>query len=218
MPDPLSQVRRAAANALTQAARGTGREVIVPPEQLRLRPDGKGGELASPLPQQLGLESGALIAHLPPHPLWEAAFPSGGWIGFTLSSQWQALVRAYAPPAAPLALCPPPMPAFPSRILPAHWAYCALLGMAQPQTAARLDRGNPAVLLEQARRLAQRNRGENRPDRVLLCQCALVQSPLSPEALAREADRLARSYLTKPGEDALTAETLAYVQARLGLA
>jgi hypothetical protein len=213
MTGPIARVQVDAAQALTDAAARLGVVgVAAQPNAIRFRPDGKGGELASPYPRICGLTSAALAHQLTCDSWWAHVYPSGDWIGFDLSPRWDALVRGWSESTPALSYAIPPLPAFPAKIRREDWALCALLGKADPCIAARLDRGNPAQNIRRAQLLAGQNRGGNAPDRALVNQAALVYQALysgNPGNVARAMLALAQRYLAQSGEDALVGRSLA---------
>lgn len=143
--DPLSGVRATIWDGLAEAVKALHASVEdVRRFPLRFRPDGKGGELATPLPLGLHLDAPALADALNALPLPGTAFPSGGWLALTLDARWDAAVRQFELDFPPLDCAVPPLPDFPSRIDAALWRLDALAGITDPLIAARFDRGNPA--------------------------------------------------------------------------
>ena len=215
-PGPVAQVRAELAALLGQAARALGCPAV--PAPVSFSADGRGGDLASPYPQILGVCPAELASALPAHPDVARCYPGGTWLRFDLSPDWWRRARSWRPDAAALDLPPlPPVPDFPARIPPASWRLNALLGAPRPETAARLDRGNPAQLVRLARCLAARG-GEPRADRALAGQALLLPDLREPRALARELVKLAQAYLRQPGENVLVCRALDWGAAALGVA
>lgn len=201
MTTPIDHARLQAHLALRRA--GLALDCPKAPElkAIRFRPDGKGGELASPFPMAAGLDAEAVAEQCLSPGWFERIYPSGGWIAFDLSDQWRDYVRAWRPDWSPLELTVPPVPAFPGRIDPAAWRFCALVGQGDPAVAARLDLGSPYRRLERAERLAGQSAGGQRQDRLLLNLCAQCTGPEQLYALVQ-------AYLAHPGEDDTVARLL----------
>lgn len=209
--DPLTAVRQSLAADISSAAKALGVRSDCPPDLLRFRPDGKGGELATPFPKSVHLGAALLAEQLPLTPLCQRIYPSGDWLAFDLSELWRDSVRSCRPPVRLQRADTPPVPDFPARIEPDLWRLDALAGITDPSVAARRDRGNPAWLLGRAAELAAQNRGGNAPCRRLVNEAALCLALLAadtPQKLARQLIRLSRSYLAAPAEDALIAHIL----------
>lgn len=211
MRDLIRPLIREALSLTLRAARKLGCTAEPQAAHFRFRPDGLGGVLATPFPKIAGLEAAALAEAVTGTPeLLASPRASGDWLAFDPSPQWLAQVRradwdnlTFAPEP------PPPIPGFPARIDPLLWQLDFLMGITDPQIAARLDRGNPAWQLRRTLALAQSGRGGGRPDRELVCLAALLSQPQGDaSAIAGRAGALARSYLAHPGEDALTAQCL----------
>lgn len=217
MTSPLRLARASALAALTEGAQSLGSAALPVEKALRFRPDGKGGELASPFPMAAGLESAALAAATPPAQWIGGCRPSQGWIALELSEDWRTLVRDFVPEPLILTFEVPPVPGFPARIDGASWRFCALLGETEPLVCARRDRGNPAVRLSLAQTRAGQNRGQNRPDRYLVNLCAAALDCAAPVPLARRLLELSEGYLKAPGEDALAEKTLRWGAKCLGI-
>ncbi len=194
MITPVDHARLQAHLALRRA--GLALDCDKEPElkAIRFRPDGKGGELASPFPMAAGLDAAAVAAKCLNAGWFEGIYPSGGWIAFDLSEQWRSYVRTWRPDWAPLELTVPDLPQFPAYIDPAAWRFCALAGQPDPVLAARLDLGNPYRQVEQAIKLALEGVGHQRQDRHLINLCAQCTD-------AKALLTLARAYLAHPGED-----------------
>lgn len=203
------------------AAQGAARDLLTramweldpqrrPPDQIQVifSPDGDGGDLATPLGEMVQMDSSQLAKRVGPHPFFTRCYPNWGWIAFDLSEEWWQQARAWQPDLTPLPLPPlPPVPDFPARITPESWRISALLGRPRPEVAARLDRGNPAVLLALVRHRCRRP-GPERPDRALAGLALLALEAQSPRRLLLLLTDLARRYLRAPGEDALVAKAL----------
>lgn len=220
MDSPIALAQAEAQQALAQAARTLGSGALPAGKSIRFRPDGKGGELASPFPLAAGLDSAALAAAIPASGQLRKAYPSGGWIAFDLSEYWQDQVRLWTCGGAPIPIQTPPVPDFPARITHACWRLDALAGFTDPRIAARLDRGNPAVQVFRAQTLACRGRGGDRRDRRLVNESALLFHHLAcwdAQAAARQLVCLAQRYLVRPGEDALTARAIQIAAKSLGI-
>ena len=217
MTSPLRLARASALAALTEGARRLGSAALPAEKALRFRPDGKGGELASPFPMAAGLDSAALAAAVPPAQWIEGCHPSQGWIALELSEDWRTLVRNFVPEPLILTFQTPPIPDFPARIDEKSWRFCALLDQTAPLVCARRDRSNPAVRLALAQARAGQNRGQNRPDRYLVNLCAAALDCAAPAPLARRLLELAEGYLKTPGEDALVNKTLCWGAQCLGI-
>ena len=220
MPDPVTLARIQAQQVLIQAAQALGSAAVPILNAIRFRPDGKGGELASPFPMTAKLSPEALAAASEPGQWFEAVRPSGDWIALELSEEWRALVRQTVPRPVKRRTVIPPIPAFPARIAPKLWHLDALAGITAPETAARLDRGNPAFQAYRALESARRGKGKNRPDRLLLNEAAQLAGLVESEetcALARQLIRLSQTYLLHPGEDALVAALLSIAAESLGI-
>lgn len=211
-PGPIAQAARAAAAALERSARGLGFDA--PPARVTFSPEE--GRLVSPYPQALGIAPERLAEGLPLPPELERCTPSGRWLAFELSRDWWRRARRRPGDFSPLALPPlPPVPDFPARIIPFAWALNALLGTPKPETAARLDRGNPAVLIQLARQRAGAGAAV-REDRVLAALALAALEEARPRALAWDLVKLARAYLRAPGEGALVRRALERGLAALG--
>lgn len=221
MSGAIALARAAAEELLIQCARALGSGAGPSPEAIRFRPDGKGGELASPFPMTARLDPGALARAAGPSEWFEAVYPSGSWIALDLSDAWRELVRHSAPTPPPRNDPVLPPPPFPARIEPPLWRLDALAGITGPETAARLDRGNPAFRLRLALGRAKRGAGGNRPDRLLVNEAALLtdllERPGGARAPALQLLRLSEAYLARPGEDALVARTLLIASKSLGI-
>lgn len=217
MTSPVALARASALAALTEGARSLGSAALPEEKSLRFRPDGRGGELASPFPMAAGLDSAALAAAAPPAQWIEYIYPSEGWIALDLSEPWRQLVREFDPEPLALSFETPPIPDFPARIDKNNWRLCALLGRTEPLVCARRDRGNPAVRLALAQARAGQNRGRNRSDRCLVNLCAAALDCTAPAPLARRLLELAEGYLRAPGEDPLVEKTLRWGAGCLGI-
>ena len=157
-PGPIAAAQEAARALLTQALLDLNpQDCPASPVQILFSPDGTGGDLASPYAQRLGTDPALLAQRVASHPFFTRCYPNWGWIAFDLSEEWWQQARSWQPDVSPLPLPPlPPIPDFPARICPESWRINTLLGRPQLENAARLDRGNPAVLLQLARRRALR--------------------------------------------------------------
>lgn len=210
-PGPIAQAARAAAAALERSARGLGFDGP-PPARVTFAPEE--GRLVSPYPQALGIAPERLAEGLPLPPELERCAPSGRWLAFELSGDWWRRARRWPGDFSPLALPPlPPVPDFPARITPFSWTLNALLGAPKPEAAARLDRGNPAVLIQLAWQRADAAEGE---DRALAALALAALEEARPRALAWDLVKLARAYLRTPGEGALVRRALERGLAALG--
>lgn len=206
---PIAAAREAARALLAQALLELD-PAGSPPPQIRVNfsPEGKGGDLASPYAQMAKLDPARLAGQVRPHRYFTRCYPNWGWIAFDLSETWWQEARAWQPDLTPLTLPPlPPVPDFPARITPESWRVNALLGRPRPELAARLDRGNPAVLLELVRHRC-RQTGPERPDRVLAGLALTALEAQAPKPLLLTLTDLARRYLRAPGEEALVAKAL----------
>lgn len=208
-PGPIAAAQEAARALLTQALLDLNSENCpASPVQVLFSPDGTGGDLASPYAQRLGTDPALLAQRVGPHPYFTRCYPNWGWIAFDLSEEWWQQARNWQPDVSPLPLPPlPPMPDFPARISPESWRINALLGRPQLENAARLDRGNPAVLLQLARRRALRA-PSGRSDRALAGLALEALEAQKPRPLILTLMKLAQRYLHAPGEDALVAKAL----------
>ena len=206
--DPLSGVRGAAWAGLEEAAKS----LSAPSEDvrrfpLRFRPDGKGGELATPLPLGLHLDARALADALNALPLPCTAAPSGGWLALTLNGDWDGAVRCFEPRFPLIDAAVPPVPDFPARIDPALWRLSALAGVTDPQVAARFDRGSPAFRVQWT--AAQPPVKGN--SRRLVNECALLYEQLAhgnASAAAKQLIALTDAYRAAPAEGALVQRAL----------
>ena len=219
MPHPLELAQAKAAEVLTCAARALGVDTPCSPKTVRFRPDGKGGELATPFPMMAGVDAKVLADAAPAEPLFARVFPSGRWIALDLSEQWLEQVRRWTPPERVLTAAAPPMPDFPARIDPALWRLDALAGIADPLTAARLDRGNPAWLVKRCIARAEKYSADA-PDRRLVCESALLWAALDEAdagKIAAQLIALAARYHVAPAENALIRKALCAGWTALGL-
>ena len=206
--DPLSGVRAVVWARLEEAAKS----LSAPSEgvrrfPLRFRPDGKGGELATPLPLGLHLDAQRLADALNALPLPCTAAPSGGWLALTLNDDWDEAVRCFDPTFPPLDAAVPPMPDFPARIDPALWRLSALAGITDPWVAARFDRGSPAfrVTWTAAQPPVEGN------SRRLVNECALLYEQLAngdANAAAKQLIALTDACRAAPAEGALVRRAL----------
>lgn len=215
---PIAAAREAARDLLTRAILELDPQRR-PPDQIQVNfsPEGKGGDLASPYSQIAKLDPARLSGQVQPHRYFTRCYPNWGWIAFDLSETWWQEARARQPDLNPLTLpLLPPVPDFPARITPESWRISALLGHPRPETAARLDRGNPAVLLELVRHRCRRS-GPERPDRVLAGLALMALEAQSPKPLLLTLTDLARRYLRTPGEEVLVARALDRGLAVLGI-
>lgn len=206
---PIAAAQAAARDLLTRAMLELDPQRR-PPDQIHVifSQDGQGGDLATPLGEIVQMDPARLAGQVQPHRYFTRCYPNWGWIAFDLSETWWQEARAWQPDLTPLPLPPlPPVPDFPARISPESWRISALLGRPRPEVAARLDRGNPAVLLELVRRRCRRP-GPERPDRALAGLALLALEAQSPRRLLLLLTDLARRYLRSPGEEALVAKAL----------
>lgn len=218
--DPLDLARAEALRVLHSAAEALELQSLPRAEQFRFRPDGKGGELATPYPRIARVDPSALAAACPPSPLLEQVRPSGGWLAIDLSDAWRDTVRSYDLSLTPAEVSTPPAPDFPARILPASWRFQALLPQPQAALAARLDGGNPYTKLLRAQQLAQADFREQ-PSRLVLNHCALLAHLLTlgddPKAVAQQALTLAEQFLLTRCEGAATSHFLELSRILLGI-
>lgn len=209
----IAQVCRAAAAALEQAAADLGRPSS-PGAKVSLSPET--GALTSPYPKVLGVPPSRLAQLIPSHPDLLRCYASGQWLCFDLSADWWRRARTQRADGTPLPLPPlPRIPDFPARISPLSWTLNALLGSPRPETAARLDRGNPAVLIQLAQQRAGLD-GAEQENRPLAALALLALEETQPRALTWGMLRLARSYLRAPGEGGLVSRSLARGLSALG--
>lgn len=201
MTTPIDHARLQAHLVLRRAGLALDCEKQPELKAIRFRPDGKGGELASPFPMAAGLDAAAVVEECLNAGWFERIYPSGGWIAFDLSEQWRNYVRAWRPDWAPLELTVPDIPHFPAHIDASSWRFCALVGQADPALAARLDLGNPYRQVVRAAKLASEGVGRQRQDRHLINLCAQCTD-------AKTLLTLARAYLAHPGEDDTVAKLL----------
>ncbi len=208
VPDPLAALREAVYAELERvvAALGGGAEGVrrFP---LRFRPDGRGGELATPLPMGLRLDGQALADGLNAASLPVSAAPSGGWLAIAMTAEWDKLIRAYVPEKPALNSSVPPMPAFDACIDPQFWRLDALAGVCDPFVAARIDRGNPAFRVYWAQ-LQPPASGESRR---LVNEVALLYACLAEgngQRTAKQMVALADAYLAAPAEGTLVQRAL----------
>lgn len=206
--DPLSVLRRTVteelASILTKYQHPVDALDRLP---LRFRSDGKGGELATPLPMAMQLEAQLLADDLNQSPLPLSAEPSGGWLAMYLTSEWEEMVRQFQPAFSPLHCTVAPPPPFPARIDPVLWQLDALIGVTDPSIAARLDRGNPAFRLYLVH-LQSPMTGINR---ILVNECALLYSAISSavaEQIAQQMLVVADTYIASPAEGILVHNAL----------
>lgn len=207
MPDPLAALREAIYAELERVAAPLGGAESVRRFPLRFRPDGRGGELATPLPMGLHLDAQALADGLNVASLPVSVAPSSGWLAITMTAEWDGLVRAYMPEETALNCSVPPMPAFDARIDPRFWRLDALAGVCDPFTAARIDRGNPAFRVHWARMQPPAG-GESRR---LVNEAALLYAYLAEEdgqSAAKQLIALTDAYLAAPAEGALVQRAL----------
>ena len=206
---PIAAAQEAARALLAQAGLELDPEGCRPaPDRINFSRDGEGGDLSSPYPQIAKLDPDLLARRVAPHPYFTRCYAHRGWIAFDLSEAWWHQARAWQPDFCPLLLPPlPPVPDFPARITPDSWRVNALLGRPRPEIAARLDRGNPAVLMTLARQRCRRSDSE-RPDRTLAGLALTALEAKTPQKLAVVLLELSRRYLRSPGEEALVAKAL----------
>lgn len=210
MTSPIDEARIQAHLVLRRAGLALDCPTEPKLEAIRFRPDGKGGEVASPFPMAAGLESQAVAEQCLDPGWFESIRPSGGWIAFDLSEQWRDYIRLWRPQSIPQDLCVPDRPDFPAHINAASWRFCALLGQARPQLAARLDLSNPYRRVARALKLAGQGAGNRRRDRYLINLCAQVDS-------AKTLLTLADAYLAHPGEDDTVQKMLRHGKNILGI-
>ena len=208
-PGPIAAAQEAARTLLTQALLDLNpQDCPSSPVQVLFSSDGAGGDLASPYAQMLGTDPALLAQRVRPHPFFTRCYPNWGWIAFDLSEEWWQQARAWQPDRTPLPLPTlPPIPDFPARISPESWRINALLGRPQLESAARLDRGNPAVLLQLARRRALQAPSDRR-DRILAGLALEALEAQKPRPLLLTLMKLAQRYLHSPGEEALVVKAL----------
>ncbi len=206
---PIAAAQEAARTLLTRALReGNPEGSPSAPVRILFSPEGDGGDLASPYAEILGADPALLAQRVGPHPYFTRCYPNWGWIAFDLSEEWWQQARAWQPDRTPMPLPPlPPIPDFPARISAESWRINALLGRPQPQIAARLDRGNPAVLLRLVQRRAFRT-PSGQSDRALAGLALQALETQAPKPLILTLMKLAQRYLRSPGEDALVAKAL----------
>lgn len=207
MPDPLAALREAIYAELERVAAPLGGAESVRRFPLRFRPDGRGGELATPLPMGLHLDAQALADGLNAASLPVSAAPSSGWLAITMAAEWDEMVRTYMPEETALNCSAPPMPAFDARIDPRFWRLDALAGVCEPFVAARIDRGNPAFRVHWAQ-LQPPAGGE---DRRVVNEAALLYAYLAEEdgqSAAKQLIALTDAYLAAPAEGALVQRAL----------
>ncbi len=206
--DPLSALRRSVtkelAAILTEYQRSPS---ILGRLPLRFRPDGKGGELATPLPMAVHLEAELLADALNQSNLPLFATPSDGWLAMNLTGKWEEDVRRFHPAFSALVCAVPSPPAFPARIDPLLWRLDVLSGIYDPSVAARQDRGNPAFRVYWV--------GTQHPcngvSRRLVNECALLYAAISgtnAAQTARQMIALADAYLAAPAEGNLVQKAL----------
>ena len=196
MMDPITAACQAAFDSLCHAAQTLNCPTSPVLKAIRFRPDGKGGEIASPFPMAAGLDPRTVADVCGKGSWFEAVYPSGGWIAFDLSDDWRDYVRAWEGKLTVSNFDAPPIPDFPAHIEGKSWRFSALLGQCDPMTAARLDLGNPWQRLRRAIQLSSQRRGQNRPDRQLVNLAALCCDGDAAALL-----ELADVYLSRPGED-----------------
>lgn len=206
---PIAAAQAAARDLLTQAlAELEPTDGWPAPDRIQFSRDGTGGDLASPYPKMVGLDPALLARQVSPHPFFARCYASGDWIAFDLSELWWQQARAWQPHLSRLPLPPlPPMPRFPARITPEAWRLNGLLGAPSPEVAARLDRGNPAVLLQLVRRRCGQS-PEGRRDRTLAGLALMALETREAKKLASALLELSRRYLRAPGEEPLVAKAL----------
>ncbi len=206
--DPLSALRR----GITEALASILAEHQYPADSLRrlplrFRPDGKGGELASPVPMALHLDAQLLADALNQSQLPIRVVPSGGWLAIHLTREWEETVRHFQPAVSSLDYNVPPPPAFSARIDPMLWRLDALIGITDPSIAARLDRGNPAFRAYWAGLQCPREGTSLR----LINECALLYATISSADAPQTGQQmvaLADAYLAAPAEGALVQRAL----------
>lgn len=215
---PIAAAQAAARELLTQALLAldpAGRWAT--PDRISFSRDGTGGDLASPYPKMVGLDPALLAQRVAPHPFFARCYASGDWIAFDLSEEWWQQARTWPPDLTPLPLPPlPPVPDFPARITPEAWQLNGLLGVPSPEVAARLDRGNPAVLLQLVLRRCGQS-PEGRRDRTLAGLALTALETREAKQLAAALLELSRRYLRTPGEEALVAKALEWGLTVLGI-
>lgn len=215
---PIAAAQEAARALMAQALLELDPESIRPmPDRINFSRDGVGGDLSSPYPQIARLDPARLAGQVQPHRYFTRCYAHQGWIAFDLSEAWWRQARAWQPDFRPLPLPPlPPVPDFPARITPDYWRVNALLGRPQPEIAARLDRGNPAVLMALARQRCRRSGAES-PHRTLAGLALLALEAQGAKKLVLTLSELSRLYLRTPGETALVAKALDRGLAVLGI-
>lgn len=215
---PIAAAQEAARALLTQALGNPAPEGGLPaPDRINFSRDGFGGDLSSPYPQIARLDPARLAGQVQPHRYFTRCYAHRGWIAFDLSEAWWHQARAWQPDKSLLPLPPlPPIPDFPARITPDAWRINALLGRPQPEIAARLDRGNPAVLMALARQRCRRSGAES-PHRTLAGLALLALEAQGAKKLVLTLSELSRLYLRTPGETALVAKALDRGLAVLGI-
>ena len=206
--DPLNALRRAVTEELAAILVKYQRPVDAPDRlPLRFRSDGKGGELATPLPMAMQLDAQLLADDLNQSHLPLSAEPSGGWLAMYLTDEWEEMVRQFQPAFSPIHYTVAPPPPFPARIDPVLWRLNALVGITDPSIAARLDRGNPAFRVYLA---GLRDCGEA-ANRFLVNECALLYSAISSadaRQTALEMIAVADAYVALSAEGALVHRAL----------